>query len=115
MGPGHGRKGLRVKAECDSCGRPATRTVVVERTVGGGGYPEADVQVLRDACDECSGTVRFHGPMCRCGSRATKRVGYLRRECSACGQTYDYRLHGGTLVPMAHETAMALDESRRCS
>ena len=56
----------------------------------------------------------YHGaPVCRCGSRATRRIAYLERECSKCGQTYAYRLHEGTLVPMDKLTARLLDEERQ--
>ena len=58
-------------------------------------------------------TEQYHGaPVCRCGSRATKRVGYLMRECSKCGETYSYRLYDGHLVPMDKLTARLLDEER---
>lgn len=52
----------------------------------------------------------YGAPACRCGSRATKRVGYLARECSMCRETFHYRLHDGIFVPMAAETAKAWDE-----
>lgn len=48
------RKGFPPRQLCDLCGeRPATHTVTVERTIGGSGYPEADVEVERYFCDEC--------------------------------------------------------------
>jgi len=56
---------------------------------------------------------QYHGsPVCRCGSRATRRVGYLMRECQSCGQIYSYRLYDGILVPMDKLTAQLLDEER---
>lgn len=53
-----------------------------------------------------------HGaPACRCGSRNTTRVGEsaLQRQCNACGQTYRYLLKDGLLIPLALETALAME------
>lgn len=54
------------------------------------------------------------GPMCRCGSRNTARIGEsaLTRQCQACGETYRFKLRDGILVPHSLETALAMDEVR---
>jgi hypothetical protein len=56
----------------------------------------------------------YHGPMCRCGSRETQRIGdsALNRFCHSCGETYSYRISDGVLVPYTPLTALALDEQR---
>ena len=41
---------------------------------------------------EWEGKFAWHGPKCSCGSRATRRVGYLRRKCSACNETVHLRV-----------------------
>lgn len=61
---------------------------------------------------EALGLVKYHGPACRCGSRATKRVGRLTRKCEACGTTYAYRLYDGLMVPLDPYVAQILDEGR---
>ena len=59
--------------------------------------------------------MNWTGPMCRCGSRNTQRVGNsaLQRLCLECGNTYAYRVCDGKVVPLAIETALALDEQRK--
>lgn len=54
---------------------------------------------------------RSCGPMCRCGSRNTARIGdsALTRQCQSCGCTYAYRLKDGILVPLALETSLTLE------
>lgn len=60
----------------------------------------------------------FHGPMCRCGSRNTVRVGpsALVRKCLSCKRTFTYRAVNGSggmhLVAFSHEVAAALDRER---
>lgn len=60
----------------------------------------------------------YHAPMCRCGSRRTRRVAdpfqFMARDCQDCGARYYYRLFGGHLVPMPQPTAEAIDEERAC-
>lgn len=62
--------------------------------------------------------VAYHGPMCRCGSRNTKRVGdpfqFLARDCQDCGNRYYYRIYAGGIVPFIREFAEILDEEREC-
>lgn len=56
---------------------------------------------------------QWHGsPVCRCGSRNTRRIGEsaLIRQCQSCGSTYKYRLRNGLLVPFDLRTAEALEE-----
>jgi hypothetical protein len=60
---------------------------------------------------------RYHAPECRCGSRRTRRVGYLKRACADCGNTYYYRISvtdsgDAQLLPFSRSTAEAIDERR---
>lgn len=56
----------------------------------------------------------YHGsPLCKCGSRATRRIHGLRRTCSTCHQTYEYRIKDGELIAMPLKEAAALDRERR--
>lgn len=56
----------------------------------------------------------YAGPVCRCGSRATRRIEgkHLVRICSSCGGTFYFRLHDGLLIPYAKDVAESIDERR---
>ena len=55
-----------------------------------------------------------NGPMCKCGSRRTTRVGdsALLRQCYYCGETKAYRVHMGRIVPLSPIVALTMDEWR---
>jgi hypothetical protein len=86
----------------DEYGRDTREDEELSDPIDGTGSPESEVY------DWC-------GPMCRCGSRNTARVGEsaLQRMCLTCSRTFAWRVTGGHLVPMSLEMAMLLDESRR--
>lgn len=52
------------------------------------------------------------GPMCRCGSRNTKRIGKLERECQGCGRRWHFRIYGGHMLPFSREMAELIDRER---
>lgn len=56
-----------------------------------------------------------HAPLCRCGSRYTKRIGEsaLQRQCQHCGRTFTYRVVDGRLLPFSQEVALLMDRERR--
>jgi hypothetical protein len=59
--------------------------------------------------------VTAYSYQCRCGSRLTKRVGPLERECQDCHRRWIWRLYMGVFIPCTRDVAEAIDEERRAS